>query len=305
LFYTRLGPKAVVMSSEELDSVASLLRRGLVGRFRLPVRLARSPGLLILGGAEGGLESADDIAVQFVAEGFATLAIAYFGAPSLPSMLGEIPLEYFHKAVEWLCKAPGVDSERVGVVGNSKGAEAALLIAATSPEVRAVVAYVPSHVAWQALNWKSPPQSSWTYRRSPVPFVRYVRAEDRIQREGLRGFYLASLEADTNAVRAAEIPVEMTRGGILLVSSGMDAVWPSSKMARSIIERLRANGFAYTFEHLDYPDAGHAIVGLANVPATVKTTSGELHFGGTDAENASARVDAWSQALRFLRSELG
>jgi BAAT / Acyl-CoA thioester hydrolase C terminal len=62
---------------------------------------------------------------------------------------------------------------------------------------------------------------------------------------------------------------------------------------------------AFAREHLDYADAGHAIVGLANVPATVKTNSGELRFGGTYAANASARADAWRQALRFLGRELG
>jgi dienelactone hydrolase len=200
---------------------------------------------------------------------------------------------------------PGVDSARIGVVGASKGGEAALLIGATTPQVRAVVAYVPSHVAWQALNWQSPPQSSWAYRGAPVPFVRYVRATERMQREGLRGLYAASLEADPDAVRAAEILVERTRGAILLISGGEDGVWPSSEMARSIMERLRTNCFAYPYQHLEYPDAGHAIMGLGSAPATLKGPWGELRFGGTDAANASARVDAWNNALRFLRDQLG
>jgi len=293
------------MSSQNVGDTSSLLNRALVGRFRVPAGKTPSPGLLVLGGAEGGLESADELAGQFVREGFATLALAYFGASSLPSMLGEIPLEYFHKAIDWLREAPDVDSARVGIVGHSKGAEAALLIGASAPRVRAVVAYAPSHVAWQALNWKSPPQSSWTYQGSPVPFVRYVRAEERVQREGWRALYTASLEADPDAVRTAEIPVERTRGAILLVSGGEDGVWPSSEMARSIIKRLRANSFAYPCHHLEYPGAGHAIAGLADVPATIKGPWGEMRFGGTDAANASARADAWSNMLRFLREHLG
>jgi len=293
------------MSSENVDSANSLLNRGLVGRFRLPAGRSRSPGLLVLAGAEGGLESADKLAEQFAGKGFASLALAYFGAPSLPAMLEEIPLEYFHKAIDWLREAPGVDGGHVGVAGHSKGGEAALLVGASAPQVRAVVAYVPSHVAWQALNWKSPPQSSWTSRGTPVPFVRYVRADERMQREGLRGFYAACLEADPDAVRAAEIPAEKTRGAILLVSGGQDGVWPSSEMARRIMARLRANGFAYPCKHLEYPDAGHAIMGLENLPATVKGPAGEIHFGGTEAANASARFDAWSKVLRFLREHLG
>jgi uncharacterized protein len=290
------------VSSEELHSATSLLKYGLVGRFRSPAGLARSPGLLVLGGAEGGTEGADSVAAQFVEEGFATLSLAYFGAPSLPSILEEIPLEYFHRAVDWLREAPRVNDAPVGVVGHSKGAEAALLIGATS-RVRAIVAYAPSHVAWQALNWKSPPQSSWSYHGASVPFVRYVRATDRTQREGWRKFYAACLEASAEATRVAEIPIEKSHGGILLVSGGEDGVWPSSEMAGKIIERLRANHFACSYEHLEYPDAGHAIV-PKNVSETAKEPW-ELGMGGTDAANASARADAWSNALRFLRQELG
>jgi len=291
------------MSAQDQDIASSLLRRGLVGR--LHVGEMPSAALLVLGGLEGGLDTADEVAKQFAVEGFASLALAYFGMPSLPAMLGEIPLEYFHKAVDWLREESGLHSKRVGVVGHSKGGEAALLIGATAPQVRAVVAYSPSHVAWQALNWQSPPQSSWTYRGVPVPYVRYVRAQDRLQREGWRGFYAACLEADADAVRAAEIPVERTRGAILLISGGDDGIWPSSEMARSIMERLRTNSFAYPCQHLEYPDAGHAIMGLGSVPASIEGPWGEIRFGGTEAANASARVDAWSKVLRFLRDELG
>lgn len=284
-----------------MDTADSLLNHGLIGRFHHPSGKMRNPGLLVLGGAEGGLELADELAQRFVEEGFATLALAYFGMPSLPTMLEEIPLEYFHKAIDWLRGVSDVDAKRIGVVGGSKGGEAALLVAATTPQVRAVVAYVPSHVSWQALNWKSPPQSSWSYGASPVPFVPYTRATERMQREGLRGLYAASLEADPDAVRTAEIPVERTRGAVLLVSGGEDGVWPSSEMSRSVIERLQTNCFAYPYQHLEYPDAGHAIMGLGSAPAVVKAPWGELRFGGTDAANASARADAWGNVLRFLK----
>jgi len=292
------------MTFDKVDSASSLSDRGLVGQFRLLQRNTRIPGLLILGGAEGGLESTSEVAEQFATEGFATLALAYFGRSPLPPMLEEIPLEYFHNAIDWLRGAPGVDSTCVGVVGHSKGSEAALLIGATAPHVRAVVGYAPSHVAWQALNWKSPPQSSWSYRGAPVPFVRYVRATERMEREGLRGFYSASLEADPDAVRAAEINVERTRGAILLVSGGEDGIWPSSEMARSIMQRLRTKLFTYPYQHLEYPHAGHAIMGLGNTPAKVNGPWGEIRFGGTESANVAARAAAWGNTLHFLREQL-
>lgn len=291
------------MTLDELHSRRLLLEQGLVGRFRLPNGSEPRGGLLVLGGAEGGIERADELAEQFVTVGFATLALAYFGMSSLPAMLEEIPLEYFHKAIDWMRETAGIDAARLGVVGGSKGAEAALLIGATY-QVQAVVAYLPSHVAWQALNWQPPPRSSWRHRGVSVPFVRYVNAAERMRREGLRGLYAASLEADPHAVHAAEIPVERTQGAVLVISGGQDGVWPSTEMARKVVDRLRASGFAYSYQHLEYPDAGHAIMGLAPAPTSVQAPWGELHFGGTEAANASARADAWSNVLRFLHATL-
>jgi len=236
------------MSTQDQDIASSILRRGLVGRFHAGT--TPGPALLVLGGLEGGLETADEVAKQFAAGGFASLALAYFGTPPLPAMLGEIPLEYFHKAVDWLREQPGLHSKRVGVVGHSKGAEAALLIGATAPQVRAIVAYCPSHVAWQALN------AARTYRTNGTGTPRNVHEDF---------------------------------GG----------------PCQFIIERLQTNSFAYRYQHLEYPDAGHAIMGLGSVPASVEGPWGEIRFGGTEAANASAQVDAWNNVLRFLRDELG
>jgi hypothetical protein len=59
------------MSAHDQDIVSSLLRRGLVGRFHVGKMPAAA--LLVLGGAEGGLETADEVAKQFAAEGSSNL----------------------------------------------------------------------------------------------------------------------------------------------------------------------------------------------------------------------------------------
>jgi len=104
----------------------------LVGALFLPSASAPCPAVIVLGGAGGGLSEGG--AETLASEGFAALALAYFGIDRLPHELLEIPLEYFEKAIAWLRAQPGVDAERVAVVGNSKGGELALLLGATYPK---------------------------------------------------------------------------------------------------------------------------------------------------------------------------
>ncbi len=101
-------------------------------------------------GAGGGLS--EGAAETFASEGFAALALAYFGLDGLPRELVEISLEYFEGAIAWLRRHPKVEAGRVAVVGNSKGGELALLLGAIYPEdVGAVVGYAPSPIVWQGI----------------------------------------------------------------------------------------------------------------------------------------------------------
>src|SRR5918999_3317438 len=119
---------------------------GLVGTLFLPDASAPRAAVLALGGAGGGLS--EGAAETLAGEGFAALALAYFGLDGLPRELVEIPLEYFEGAIAWLGGHPEVDAGRVAVVGNSKGGELALLLGATYPrEVGAVVGYAPSPIS--------------------------------------------------------------------------------------------------------------------------------------------------------------
>src|SRR6266540_3724877 len=89
------------------------------------------PGLLLLGGAEGGMH--EDDAALLAAHGYAALALAYYGLPGLPATLQNIALEYFEAALTFLQRHPHVRGDRFAVMGASKGGEAALLVAASPP----------------------------------------------------------------------------------------------------------------------------------------------------------------------------
>ena len=121
---------------------------GLVGSLFTPDFPGPHPGIIVLGGSGGGITSASYYAKMLASHGYAALALAYFAYEDLPPWLIKIPLEYFGDAIQWMENRHDVTSNIIGVLGRSRGGELALLLGATFPKLKAVVAYVPSHVVW-------------------------------------------------------------------------------------------------------------------------------------------------------------
>jgi dienelactone hydrolase len=282
----------------------------LIGTFFLPSPTSGTgpyPALLVLGGSECGLQSAEAKAAALASHGFAALALAYCSWPDaagnpmpgmaeLPQGLWLVPLENVERGLRWLEGRSEVDASRIGVLGASKGAELALLIASDNPVVQAVVAYVPSHVVWQGLEFSGSRRSSWSRDGRPVDFVPFTSDEDRIRELTAGGtryivhLYRASLD-DKSAVERAGIPVERINGPVMLVSGGNDLLWPSTLMAEKVIDRLY------------YAGAGHAI-GRPFRPTTGLSATPNFALGGSAAAYAAAERDSWPRVLGFLRDGL-
>jgi dienelactone hydrolase len=262
----------------------------LVGDLYLPVGSPAKLGVLVLGGAEGGVPSG----AKFLAsKGYAALAIAYFKAPGLPDTLEQIPLEYLDQALAWLEASPGVPRGGIVIEGGSKGAELALLLASRHPDVIGVIATSPSSVVWQGLAksfWPKPvARSSWTLQGQPLPFVPYDYGHffNPLDSRALYKFYDRSL-AQKEAAALAAIPVEKIHGPVLLLTGRDDRLWPSTEMGDRIRDRLKAAGFPYKFEHIAYQNAGHTL----NESAPV---------GGTMEGNRAARIASRAKILEFLQ----
>jgi dienelactone hydrolase len=286
----------------------------------------RLPVVITLGGSGGGLDW--EVAAALAGHGYAGFALPYFGFDPLPPSLNSIPLEYFERAIAWLCRQPEIDPNRIAVYGISRGAELALLLASKIPLLRVVIGMVPGHVTWQGTgrapeDGKSPSvrgngaRSSWTYRGEQIPFVPYAMSWFRIWtavrvitfRKAVR---FLDLHHDSlrqrHFVELAGIPVEHIRAPILLVSASDDAVWPSEAMAEAAVRRLQARGFEYEALHVKNPDAGH-LLRLPHTPATtvaskVPTFDLRVAFGGKPQATAQARVVAWRETLKFLQRHL-
>jgi dienelactone hydrolase len=260
------------------------------GMLFLPPGKDRHPGVLVLGGSEGGMPSRR--AAWLASHGFAALALAYFRYDDLPKELAGIPLEYFGHALNWMANRPQIAPDRIAVMGVSRGAELALQLASMSPAIKAVVAYVPANVRYPACCGFTSVPYAWTWEGRGLAF-RPVRG---------------GVGQEAMAMQAA-IKVELTGGPILLISGKQDRVWDSSSMADSIVARLKQFRFAYNVEQLKYPHAGHGAGRPEIVPAwlglTRNPTSGrEMEMGGTPRGNAESSLDAIPKVIAFLQQSL-
>ena len=264
----------------------------------------KRPIVITLTGSAGGIDPW--IAPWVASQGYDVLSLAYFNAEGLPAHLLERPLEYFLDALQWCEKrAP---ASPIGIVGVSKGAEAALLIASYFPEhVRAVGAWFPTHVVWEGIdirgrigrdpNFQAPGKSGWSLRGQPLPYVpKFISAQRKIEPP------FASLDVyaprlDEPIDPAARIPVERIRAAVFMIAAGDDLAWPSLRMAREVRKQLAKRRRASEVQLHEYPMAGHAIM-TPGMPSTVA-------LGGTRTANANASSDAWGRLAHFLRERLG
>jgi dienelactone hydrolase len=291
------GSAQLAATSMEQVSLAEGVERvrlydgSLRGTLFLPPGNTPHPGVLVLGGSEGGMPARR--AAWFASHGYAALALAYFRFDDLPRELAGIPLEYFGQALSWMAHRPEIVSDRIAVTGVSRGGELALQLGSMYPAIKALVAYVPANVRYGACCGATYAPYAWTWQGVGLAFhsTRVVTA------------------GPTESPMRTVIHAEQTRGPILLISGTDDRIWDSSSMADSVAARLKQFKFAYQVEHLKYPHAGHGAGRPEIVPAwqgwTRNPTSGrEVEMGGTPKGNAESSLDAIPKVLDFLRQSL-
>jgi dienelactone hydrolase len=299
------------------------------GTLFIPKDAASAPAVIVLGGSDGG-DLYTFVAAMLAAHGMTTLSLAYFGSDDLPPSLIEIPVEYFTEAVAWLKARTGADDRRVplqpdrpvGILGFSRGAEAALLTAANCPDLRAVVALVPGTLTGGGISgsdFTAMAKPAWTFEGKPLPLLPPAwdpESKKDAQEAFSTGTPLAarpgilrSLDAAGSRVEDVAIHVEQTHGAILLMSGEDDQLWPSSRFAEIAMQRLNAASFPHAFEHRRYPDAGHFACLPPNLPARTAAARHALipmsfAFGGSPRGNAAASADLWPRIVEFLLEHL-
>ncbi|GAB3756988.1 acyl-CoA thioester hydrolase/BAAT C-terminal domain-containing protein [Microlunatus parietis] len=288
---------------------------GLTGVLISPEGAAPEGGVVLIGGSEGGLHERD--AAVLAGEGFAVLALAYFGAPGVPPVLKNIPLEYFSRGVQLLLDG-GV--RRVGILGGSRGGEAALLVASHDRRIAAAVSVVGSGVVTQGIDYglgpvdviMATPTVAWTLGGAPLPalpnqvsaeFAAAVAAGGPV---GLATQY-GPLPTEPAALAEISIPVEQSDAAILLIAGERDAMWDSASYHAVAAARLEAARHPRPWHHVVLPGAGHGIAGPPGEPITSTVSPGpgvSFELGGDPAATTAARAEAWHRTVRFLREHL-
>ena len=275
-----------------------MVQNGINGNFFLPEGKGPFPGIIVLGGSNGGLQKRR--AALLASHGFAALALAYFNVEGLPERLENIPLEYFEKGITFMDQHPKVRG--VSLMGTSRGGELALLLGTLFP-VEKIIAYVPSAATYGGVPDETRP--SWTYQGSPLPIAPFPsRTEIATDSPILLTPYFLKGMQNKRAFEKALIPVEKITADILLISGGEDAMWPSTLYCNMIMKRL-TNSSIYR-KHLSYPYAGHAIQ-PPYMPTTRSysfhiTSKAHYELGGTPEATAYANEDSWKKVLAFLKS---
>jgi dienelactone hydrolase len=220
---------------------------------------APRPLLVGLGGAEGGNAWASPAwkrqRERFLEQGYAMLAVGYFGVPGTPEKLDRISLDGIHAAIRQAAEDPRVDAGCIAVIGGSRGAEAALLLASHFPDIDAVVALVPGSAVF-ASGTQAMVTPAFSLHDQPLPFVPVPWSTTGDLLTGnLRGAF-ETMMRDTAAMERAAIAVERISGPILLVSATRDEAWPSREMSEAMMQRLSAHGFVHAAEHI-VVEGGH------------------------------------------------
>ncbi|MFN2533647.1 MAG: acyl-CoA thioester hydrolase/BAAT C-terminal domain-containing protein [Pseudonocardiaceae bacterium] len=255
--------------------------------------------VLVLSGSSGRIEI--DRIRLLASHGAAALSLRWFGGPGQPSGICEVPLETFAPALDRLASI----SDHLCVIGTSKGAEAALLLASRDHRIRAVAGLsprqwygptsdqaarrLPHTVARRGARTVTPCRSSPTTRHGVPPRSAGYRPTG--------GLYEQSLRTFAQRVPAATIPVEQITADVLLAAGGDDQVWPSEWFAQQIKDRRSAHQLAT--EVITAADAGHRIP----LPGEPSKPPGGMAMarGGIPAADAALGQRVWPALLQLLR----
>jgi uncharacterized protein len=268
--------------------------------------------VLVLGGSEGGDQTARTIGAALVDAGFTVLGVPYYRSPAhngpsalatLPDAFANLPVERVAKAADWLAFETGIARDQVALYGFSKGAELALLAASLDGPFAAVVAIAPSDVVWEGWGRGVLPGSAsgFTWQGEALPFVPYEGFAREMARYGRGdpGARLANAHEQGRAlnpdrVATARIQVERCLCPILLAAGGKDLAWPSADMAAAIAARREPSGLET--ELMIFPKCGHVLCGRGDW-RNPKSPTGE--------PDQIARSEIWQKTVAFLRTRTG
>lgn len=255
-------------------------------------------GVLVLLGSSGRMDV--ERAQILAGHGAHAMALRWFGGENQSPGVCEIPIEVFVRALDRLAEEP---VSKLAVIGLSKGAEAALLLACADDRVDLTIAMSPPSVVWANVGPGldgdvTPYRSSWTWRGEPLPFVSYDdewTPEEDEEPIAYRSLYEQSLLLDPDATEGAAIPVEEIRGDLVLAAGHDDQLWPSVPFVRKLATRRVYAGQQVEVIFNDH--AGHSPM-FPGQP--LQPASAHIKRGGTRQADTELGSDIWKALTQRL-----
>jgi len=311
----------MVMAELEQQQTIAALKPGIVteeisegalrGALFYPEGVANPPTVITMQGSGGRIYERE--AALYANEGFAVLALGIFNYKDRPETLKNISLEYVRDAADYMSERFG--DERTALIGHSRGAELAMLVAVSFPDrIDAVLALGPHNVIDAGCCTPDATQSpAWTLGGEPLPVAKGPVPSD-MRWEPPEGqpltfrpyFHAKTLNPDGSG---APIKVEQMDAPIMLVAGTADRLWPAAEASYLIEERLMQNDYPHEVVRLIYPGAGHSagtiepFAGLINYFESPE--GGNNPLGGTMRANAKATYDAFPVQVAFLKKHTG
>jgi len=178
------------------------------------------PALVVLHGSEGASAGFTAYsAIRLASQGYAALAFGYFGEKGLAPTLARVDLGRAILAARWLRESASVRGRPLALVGASRGAEQALLIASILRDtslVAAVAVHAATSVVW----------GSW----DPTKFATVMEHGQTVAAWTHHGQPLPD---------AMPIAIESYAGPVFMSHGTKDTVWPS-RYTEELAARLRA-----------------------------------------------------------------
>lgn len=219
----------------------------------LPTDAPKRPLIVAMGGAEGGNAWASPRAQAmrnaFLSDGYAVLALGYFGAPGTPEKLDRIALEGVRSAIADAARNAHVDARCIALIGGSKGAELALLLASRDSSIKAVAAIVPGSAVFVG-HADQFDTSSFSENKVEIPYVPMTEKAVPALLAGNKRKVFDVMMEDTEAVARARIRVEKINGPIFFLSATQDELWASREMSDDMMQSLKRANFRHAFEHV-------------------------------------------------------
>mmetsp|Transcript_26 Transcript_26/g.86 ORF Transcript_26/g.86 Transcript_26/m.86 type:complete len:539 (+) Transcript_26:21-1637(+) len=279
-------------------------------------RMRPAVGVIDMFGTAGGV--LEFRASLYASHGFVALALPYFGYKDLPTSMGDLNLDYFDTAVQWMCSLPEVnDNIGIGLSGVSLGGELVLRIATVCPKVKAVAAISPSN-----LNTCM----GFTYKGKVIPAVNLDFHLTEMEDAPEQVYYAPRKDGEPHRiydfrptwtrhkstpvhddVAKSLTPVEKMQCSLLLVAGMDDEDWPGGQFSNSVYQRLMHHGYKYPVVHRSYPGTGH-LIEPPYAPfcsySYHKLVQGSMRWGGVAELHNAAQEQSWKLIIDLFANAL-